>query len=345
MKNFYKWKRILVTWSTGFKWSWLSFWLHSLWAKVAWFALEPNTNPSLYDILDLENKIENTIWDITTIELLEKKIKKFKPEIIFHLAAQALVRESYENPVYTMSVNVMGTVNVLEMIKKYDFIKWWVLITTDKVYDNKEWLYPYREIDRLWWFDPYSSSKAMCEIAIDCYNKSFLKQLWKPIATIRAWNVIWWGDWSKDRLVPDIIRCFNKNEKIVLRNPNSIRPWQHVLECLHGYLTIWEKLFEHKKFEWIYNIWPDYSETIKVIDIVKKSINIFWKGEFIIDDSNNHHESNMLLLDNTKVKTLLWWKPKYTITQMLESTISWYKCYYKWWDIINLSKKEINNFV
>lgn len=233
MNNFYKWKTILITWSTWFKWSWLSYWLNSMWANVIWYSLKIWTEPNLFNAIKLDEKITQIIWDIRDLEKLGNTCDQYKPEIIYHLAAQPIVRESYENPVYTMQTNSMWTLNVLEIIRTRDYIKWAVLITTDKVYDNKEWLWPYRENDRLGWHDPYSSSKAMAELAIESYKKSYFNKLWKKIAIVRAWNVVWWWDWSSDRLIPDIIRSIMKNEELILRSPNAIRPWQYVLEALH----------------------------------------------------------------------------------------------------------------
>jgi len=345
MKNFYKNKTILITWTTWFKWSWLAFWLHNLWAKVIWYSLIPNTNPNNFDILKLDEKIIQIYWDINDLEKLDKVVKKYQPELVFHLAAQPLVRDSYENPVYTFQTNVIWTVNVLETIRNNDCVKWAILITTDKVYHNNEWIYPYRENDRLWWYDPYSSSKWMCELAIESYNNSFLKGLNKKVVSVRAWNVIWGWDWSKDRLIPDIIKTILNDEKLIIRNPDSVRPWQYVLEALNGYLIIWQKIFEDDKYLWPYNFWPDLSDNLKVIDIVTESINILWKWSFDIQkDSNNPHEAWLLLLDNTKAKTLLWWKPKYKVDEVLKRTLNWYKSYYNNWDIEKLSLEEINNF-
>jgi len=346
MKNFYKWKKILVTWSTWFKWSRLSLWLYNLWAEVIWFWLEPSTNPNLFGALKLDTKITQIIWDINDLQLLDKVVKKYNPEIVFHLAAQPLVRDSYEFPVYTFQTNVIWTVNVLEVIRNNNCIKWGILITTDKVYKNNEWIYPYRENDRLGWYDPYSSSKAMCELAIESYVKSFLEKSDKKIVSVRAWNVIWWWDWSKDRLIPDIIKTVFKDEKLIIRNPESVRPWQYVLEVLYGYLTIWKKIFENDKYLWAYNFWPDLNDNLRVIDIVNESIKILWKWSCEIKkDPNSPHESWLLLLDNTKAKNLLWWKPKYKIYEVLKRTLNFYKEFYNGWNLEELALRELNNFM
>lgn len=346
MRNFYKWKTVLITWSTWFKWSWFSLWLHNLWANVIWYSLKPNTNPNLFEVLNLEKKIIQLYWDINDLKYFDEIVKKYNPEIIFHFAAQPLVRESYKNPIYTFQTNAIWTANIMETIRLNECIKWAVIITTDKVYENKEWIYPYRENDRLWWFDPYSTSKAMAELVVDSYKKSFLDKIWKKICTVRAWNVIWWWDWSDDRLIPDIIKSIMNDEKLFLRNPNSIRPWQYVLEALYWYLIIWKKIFEDDKYCTPYNFWPDLNDTMKVVDLVKIAINILWKWEFEINETlnNNMHEAWLLLLDNTKAKTMLEWKPKYEINETLKRTLNWYKVYYEWWDIEKISLEEINNF-
>ncbi len=347
MQNFYKWKTILLTWSTGFKWSRLALRLHSLWANVVWYSLEPHTQPNLFDAFKLNDKITQIIGDINDIELLSKTIDAYQPEIIFHLAAQPIVRDSYKDPVYTIKTNAMWTTIVLEMIRIKECIKWAVLITTDKVYDNKEWMRPYRENDRLWWFDPYSSSKAMSELAIDSYTKSFFNELNKKVAVVRAWNVIWWWDWSKDRLIPDIVRSIMQSETLTLRNPNSVRPWQYMLEALFGYLTIGIKIFQDDKYLWAYNFWPDVSDTLKVIDIVTKSIEILGKWSYKIQSEMNQwmHEAGLLLLDNTKAKLLLGWTPKYNVQEVLKRTINFYRAFYAQEDIEKLALDEINQFM
>jgi CDP-glucose 4,6-dehydratase len=245
-----------------------------------------------------------------------------------------------------MMTNSMGTVNVLEMIRTKEHIAWAVMITTDKVYENKEWIYPYQETDRLGWHDPYSSSKAMAEIAIESYTKSFFKTD-KKIAVVRAGNVIGGWDWSEDRLLPDIVKTMMKWEKITLRNPNAVRPWQYVLEALYGYLIIWEKIFSNDKYCGAYNFWPDISDTLKVIDLVTASVKILWKWSYEIDESMNQgmHEAWLLLLDNTKAKTLLGWSPQYNVKEVLEKTLNWYSMYYNQRDAIEAwSLAEINNF-
>ncbi|MDD3302630.1 MAG: CDP-glucose 4,6-dehydratase [Candidatus Gracilibacteria bacterium] len=346
MTEFYKGKKILITGSTGFKGSWLAFWLNNLGANVIGYSLEPNTKPSLFSILKLENKINQIYGDINNLKEFNGVVKKYNPEIIFHLAAQPIVRESYKDPIYTFQTNAIGTANIMECIRLNECIKGAVIITTDKVYDNKEWIHPYRENDRLGGFDPYSSSKAMAEIVVDSYKKSFLDKLGKRICTVRAGNVVGGGDWSTDRLVPDIVKTIMKDEKLTLRNPNATRPWQYVLEALYGYLIMGEKIFENEKYCTSYNFGPELSDTMKVEDLVKISIEILGKGKYDIDESLNNgmHEAGLLLLDNTKAKIMLNWKPKYKIKETLTRTLNWYKTYYNNGDIEKLSLEEINNF-
>ena len=347
MRTFYKWKKVLVTGSTGFKWSWLSLWLHNMWADVLGYGLEPHTEPNNFTALKLDEKIKQVIGDIRDIDLLSKTIDEFQPEIVFHLAAQPIVRESYEKPVYTIQTNAIWTTNVLEMIRTKDYIKWAVLITTDKVYDNKEWIWPYRENDRLWGFDPYSSSKAMAELAIDAYTKSFFLKWNKKVAVVRAGNVIGWWDRSRDRLIPDIVKSIMQDETLTLRNPNAVRPWQYMLEALFWYLAIGMKLFEDDKYLGAYNFGPDVSDTLKVVDIVENAIKILgkWAYEVKPETNNNMHEAGLLLLDNTKAKILLWWTPKYNVNEVLQRTLKYYKTYYDNWDMEKAALEEINQFI
>ncbi len=344
MSNFYTWKTILVTGSTGFKGSWLSLWLHSLGANVIGYSLAPSTEPNLFSVLWLENLITQIYADINDLSVLQETCKTYQPEIIFHLAAQPLVRESYRDPVWTFQTNVMGTVNILEVIRQTESIKWAVLITTDKVYENLETMRPYLETDRLGGYDPYSTSKAMDELAITSYVRSFFAHGEKKIVSVRAGNVIGWGDWSAERLIPDIIRAFEKWEPVILRNPDSVRPWQHVLEPLSGYLMMGEKIFQDDKYLGVYNFGPDISDTMRVEDIVKKAIETFGKGEYKIQKDESMHEAGLLLLDNAKAKTLLGWSPQFWVDEALERTLEWYRAYAYGEDMKKYSLAEINKF-
>lgn len=344
MSNFYTWKTILVTGSTGFKGSWLSLWLHSLGAKVIGYSLPPSTGPSLFLLLWLERLITQVYADINDLSKLQEVCNEYKPEIIFHLAAQPLVRESYRDPVWTFQTNVMGTVNVLEVIRQTESIKWAVLITTDKVYENLETMRPYLETDRLGWHDPYSTSKAMDELVIASYVRSFFAHGEKKIVSVRAGNVIGGGDWSADRLIPDIIRAFDKWEPVTLRNPDSVRPWQHVLEPLSWYLMMGEKIFQDDKYLGSYNFGPDISDTMRVEDIVKKAIETLERGEYKIQKDESMHEAGLLLLDNTKAKTLLGWCPQFWVNEALKKTLEWYRAYVDGEDMKKYSLAEIEKF-
>ena len=344
MSHFYAWKTILVTGSTGFKGSWLSLWLHSLGANVVWYSLPPSTHPNLFSILDLKKNITQIFWDINDISHLQEVCNIYKPEIIFHLAAQPLVRESYRDPVWTFQTNVMGTVNVLEVIRQTESIKWAVLITTDKVYENLETMRPYLETDRLWGHDPYSTSKAMDELVITSYVCSFFPHSEKKIVSVRAGNVIGGGDWSAERLIPDIVRAFEKWESVTLRNPDSIRPWQYVLEPLSWYLMMGERIFQDDKYLWSYNFGPDISDTMRVEDIVKKAIQILWKGVYQVQKDESMHEAGLLLLDNTKAKTLLGWSPQFWVDEALNKTFEWYKSYLSGSDMKQHSLGAISQF-
>lgn len=345
MSSFYSWKTILITGSTGFKGAWLSLWLHTLGANVIGYSLAPEKNPNLFSLLELDKYTTQIFWDINNITHLQEVCDTYKPEIVFHLAAQALVRESYRNPVATFQTNVMGTVNILEVIRQSKSINGAVLITTDKVYENTETMTPYKESDRLGGYDPYSSSKAMDEIAITSYVRSFFSHWEKKIVSVRAGNVIGWGDWSDERLIPDMIRAIEKDETIILRNPDAVRPWQHVFEALSGYLIMGEKIFENDHFMWAYNFGPDISDTMKVEDLIKKAIDILGKWKYEIKKDETLHEAGLLLLDNTKAKTLLRWKPTYTLDVALEKTFEWYRAYADGEDMKQYSLQEIQMFI
>ncbi len=345
MFNFYTWKTILITGSTGFKGSWLSLWLNKLGANVIWYSLPPSTQPNIFSILWIEQDITQIYADINNLTNLQEVCNKFNPEIIFHLAAQPLVRESYRDPVWTFQTNVMWTVNVLEVIRQTESIKWAVLITTDKVYENLETMRPYLETDRLGWHDPYSTSKAMDELVITSYVRSFFSKWEKKIVSVRAGNVIGWWDWSTDRLIPDIIRAFERWDPVVLRNPDSVRPWQHVLEPLLGYLMMGEKMFQDGKYLGSYNFGPDISDTMRVEDIVKKAIKTLGKWEYKIQKDESMHEAGLLLLDNTKAKTLLGWSPQFWVDEALGRTLEWYRAYTDGEDMKRYSLEEIEKFL
>lgn len=334
MLDSYNNKKVFITGHTGFKGSWLCALLESLGAEYAGYSLAPYTDPSHFNLLKLKGK--STIGDISNIGLLKDSIKRFEPEILFHLAAQPLVRESYKDPITTYQTNVMGTLNVLEVVKECPSVKAVVIITTDKVYENKEWVYPYREEDQLGGHDMYSSSKACSELLIRSYQRSFFSlNDFKVkhnvlIGSARAGNVIGGGDWSTDRLIPDIVKATSVNEVTKIRNPSAVRPWQHVLDCLHGYLMLGEKLLnEEQEYANAWNFAPYSFESMTVEEVAKVAKSI-WQ-DIIIEfgkPEHNHHEANLLKLDNTKAISNLGWRPRWNTEEAIAKTIEWYRQYY-----------------
>lgn len=347
--SIYNGKNVFVTGHTGFKGSWLCSMLKVLGAKTAGFSLAPNSEPSHFNLL--KNNSNSTIGNISDTKLLQESIYKFQPEIVFHLAAQPLVRESYIDPANTYQTNVIGTLNLLEVVRKCPSVKSVVIITTDKVYENKEWNYPYRENDELGGYDMYSSSKACAEILTHSYQRSFFNlDSYKTkhhvlVATARAGNVIGGGDWSKDRLIPDLIRCTINKETTIIRNPNAIRPWQHVLDCLHGYLILGKALLEEKtEFAEAWNFSPYSFESKTVQDIVKISKEIWASIQIELEQNNtNFHEAGLLKLDNSKALSRLNWTPKWNTKQAIEETITWYKKFYL--DGTVITENQIERFL
>ena len=346
----YKNKRVLVTGHTGFKGSWLTFWLLRLGAKVCGYSIDIPTQPSLFESLDIKNNIEHNFGDILDIDSLNSVFEKFKPEIVFHLAAQPIVKKSFKDPIETYSTNVIGTLNVLEAIKITPSVKSSVMITTDKCYKNKEWVWGYRENDELGGHDPYSSSKACAEILIKSYCNSFFNSnndRTINVASARAGNVIGGGDWAEDRLIPDIFNSLNNNQKIILRNPLSIRPWQHVLDSLNGYIILAKKLFENQNdFKGSWNFGPNNIDTKTVIDIVNyielKTKN---KLDYELKNFEEYKESNFLKLDSTKSINNLKWNPIWDINESLDKTIEWYINYNKKSDMSIVSNNQIDEFI
>lgn len=354
--NFFKGKKILVTGHTGFKGSWLTQLLLNFGTDIIGYSLEPNTNTNLFDILNLRNNISNHFKDVNDYNELKKIIETEKPEIVFHLAAQPLVRDSYDDPLVTYKTNVIGTANVLQAIKETNCVKSAVIITTDKVYENKEWIWAYRENDELGGYDPYSTSKACAELVVKSYIRSFfnvdnyLESHNTLIASVRAGNVIGGGDWSKNRLVSDIIKAiFEGDETVVLRNPESIRPWQHVLEPLLGYLLLAQKLYGGKKeFVGAWNFAPDEENFITVEELVKRGISILETGKYFVKKDDSKHEMKTLKLDATKAKVYIGWKPLLNIDETMEWTFEWYKKYYNDGNnenIVSFTNNQINLFL
>jgi CDP-glucose 4,6-dehydratase len=345
--KFFSQKKIFITGHTGFKGSWLSYLLNENGAKIKGYSKEPNTKPSLYYLLDLNNKISSTINDINSYLTLEKEILEFEPDFIFHLAAQPLVRYSYSNSLETHNTNIIGTANVLEAARKLKNKCNIICITTDKVYKNQEWEFPYRETDELGGYDPYSSSKAAAELLISSYRQSFFTNSNVQIASVRAGNVIGGGDWSEDRLIPDIVRSISNNTNIEIRNPNSIRPWQHVLDPLFGYLKLAMLMSKFPgKYDQAWNFGPlnnDVKTVHEVLDIFYKANNI--KIEYKLNTDNNVHEAGILKLDISKSTSKLNWAPILETKFAIELTANWYKNYLEGATASELVNNDIKYFI
>jgi CDP-glucose 4,6-dehydratase len=342
-------KRVFLSGHTGFKGSWLLCMLNLLGAQVKGYALEPTDDLNLFSQLKGDSLCESVIADIRDKDRLKKEITLFKPDFIFHLAAQPLVRRSYEIPAETFEVNAIGTANLLDAVLELKKTCATVIITTDKVYENKEWIYPYRENDVLGGYDPYSASKACAEIIINSYRQSFFmaggETLNKGLASARAGNVIGGGDWATDRIIPDVIKALEADEEIVVRNPASVRPWQHVVEPLTGYLLLGAKLSEQPaSFSEAYNFGPSIADTLKVEDLVKLAIEVWGSGNYkVLNQNNQVHEAGLLKLDINKADNKLDWTPHLSSADALNWTIGWYRNF-KSQTAIDLSFTQIKNY-
>jgi len=329
-KSFWKNKHVLITGHSGFKGSWLAFWLNEMGAKVTGVSLPPITEPNLFSLIHLDEYIDSNFIDIKNTELLTKLFVKKSPDIVFHLAAQPLVRASYKNPQETFNTNIMGTVNVLEAIRTCGSVKSVVIITTDKVYKNMEWAYPYRENDPLGGHDPYSASKAATEIVVSSYRDAFFQKSGIAIATARAGNVIGGGDWSEDRLIPDAIRAWETGTVLNIRSPQATRPWQHVLEPLTGYLSLARAIWNNKNLEGSYNFGPEPGTAATVKKVITYASKIYGRGKVIYtDDNTGPHEAGLLTLEIAKSASLLGISPKWSLTQAIDHTMNWYLQYFK----------------
>ena len=348
IKKFYKNKKILVTGATGFKGSWLCSWLLKLGAKVYGTGYSPNQNKNLFYDLNLNNRINLKIFDIRDYRRLKNFIYYSKPKIIFHLAAQSLVYNSYQKPLITFDINCRGTLNILEITKKYKFIKSVVLITSDKCYENVGKIKRYKESDMLGGVDPYSASKGAAELIIRSYRESFFKNKKKcGVSSARAGNVIGGGDWSKKRLIPDCIRSLIKNETILLRNPNFSRPWQLVLEPLKGYLILAKKQFENPlKYSGAWNFGTERKSTTSVKQIAKYIVNYWGKGKIRTTGNNKFYEQQDLQIDSNKAKKKLGWFPTYNTEKSLKVTTDWYqKVLRKRKNSIDVTNEQIENYM
>lgn len=333
--NVYKNKKIIVTGHTGFKGSWLSLWLKLLGADVLGYSHEPNTEPSMFKELKIDKKItESVIGDILDEQKLKKTMNEFQPDIVFHLAAQPLVRLSYTAPVMTYKTNVIGSLNVLEAARLCPSVKAFVNVTTDKCYENREINRGYKEDEPMGGYDMYSSSKGCVEIMSSSFRRSFLQEdTSMAMATARAGNVIGGGDWALDRLIPDCIRSINKNLDIKIRNPIAIRPWQHVLEPLSGYLLLGQKLFEEgKKYGGKYtdgfNFGPNEGSVLTVAEVSQMVCDFYGKGSVVVGEKSPLHEAGLLMLNIEKAKEVLGWTPTLTANEAIQNTVEWYKHFY-----------------
>jgi CDP-glucose 4,6-dehydratase len=347
-KTFWKGRKVFITGHTGFKGSWLSLWLNQLGATVTGYALESPTVPALFDDAGVDAVLQNSVYgDIRDAGKFTKAMQDARPEIIIHMAAQPLVRDSYIDPVATYSTNVMGTVNMFEAVRQISTAKAVLNITTDKCYENDDRVVGYCEHDSIGGYDPYSSSKGCSELVSSAYRRSFLQEAGVAVATARAGNVIGGGDWAKDRIVPDAMRAFINNDKLIVRNPFSTRPWQHVLEPLSGYLMLCQQLIEQPhNFSQSWNFGPndeDAQPVSMLADIMVKS----WGNEasWELDDGNNHlHEANYLKLNCANARKRLKWHPIWNLKQALEETVKWYKARHNKLDMYEFTLKQIESY-
>lgn len=343
--DFYRGKKVLVTGHTGFKGSWLCRVLTLAGAEVTGYALLPPTDPSLFAIAGLEDTMNSVIGDMRDRDHLKAVFDQVQPEIVFHLAAQPIVRDSYKDPVYTYETNVMGTVNILECVRSTASVRSFLNVTTDKVYENKEWEYGYRECDPLDGYDPYSNSKSCSELITHSYKKSFFSDGRCGISTSRAGNVIGGGDFANDRIIPDCIRAAAAHKDIIVRNPHSTRPYQHVLEPLLVYMTIAWKQYEDIELQGYYNVGPDDQDCVTTGDLVTMFCNAWGEGLTWIDRfDGGPHEASFLKLDCSKIKARFGWRPRYHVKEAIEQTVIWSKAYLDGQDMTDVMDRQIREF-
>ena len=343
--EFYKGKKVLLTGHTGFKGSWMSRVLVNAGAILTGYSLNPPTTPNLFSMADVESRMTSVIGDIRDLDHLKQVFEQSQPEIVIHMAAQPIVRDSYKDPVYTYETNVMGTVNVLECIRLNDCVKSFVNVTTDKVYKNNEWAWGYRENEPLDGYDPYSNSKSCSELVTHSYKSSFFGGGRVAISTSRAGNVIGGGDFANDRIIPDCVRAAQKKEDMVVRNPHSTRPYQHVLEPVMAYLMIAERQYEDGSFADYYNVGPDDLDCVTTGDIVTMFCEKWGEGlKWINKYDGGPHEANFLKLDCSKLKTTFGWKPRWNVAEALDKVVEWTKVYFADGDIPAIMDKQIAEY-
>jgi len=345
-QEFWKGKRVFLTGHTGFKGSWLSLWLCSLGAEVRGYALNPPTSPSLFNEAKIDTIIDSQIADIRDQDTLHESMTGFNPDILIHMAAQPLVRYSYDAPIETYEVNVIGTAKVLEVARSCPNLRAIVNITTDKCYENDGRAEGYKENDPMGGYDPYSSSKGCAELVASSYRRSFLQDQGIGIASVRAGNVIGGGDWADDRLIPDILRSFEKNKPVVIRNPKATRPWQHVLEPLSGYLILAQNLYkDQKKYAEGWNFGPNEKDVQPVDWILDKMISKWPNSSWELDNNSNPHEAGFLKLDISKAKSKLDWSPVWELSQTLEKIVSWHQAWLNKDDMQAVCLTEIEEYM
>lgn len=349
--DFWRDRRVLITGHTGFKGSWLSLWLEELGARVTGYALSPPTQPNLFDAAQIAKGIKNVIGDVRDYGRLRALFESTRPEFVFHLAAQPLVRASYQDPIETYSVNVLGTVTVLETVRTTGGVRVVVNVTSDKCYENREWLWGYRENEPMGGFDPYSSSKGCSELVTAAFRNSFFSPEGHEVhgvalASARAGNVIGGGDWADDRLVPDLVRAFASGRSALIRRPDAIRPWQHVLEPLYGYLMLARRLWSNgAAFAEAWNFGPDTDDTWAVRRVCERAAE-FWgtDSRWRVDEAIQPHEAAALNLDSSKARARLGWRPRWTLSRALDATIRWYRAFHDGADARSLTLRQIREY-
>lgn len=349
--SFWRGKRVFITGHTGFKGSWLCLWLKKLGADITGYSLLPPTEPSLFNLAGVKACMGSLLGDVRDYDSLLRAVQACRPEIVFHMAAQSLVRRSYQDPVGTLATNIMGTVHLLDAVRHTDSVRVAVNVTSDKCYENKEWVWGYRENDPMGGFDPYSSSKGCSELVTSAYRNSFFNpgssnQPRAALATVRAGNVIGGGDWADERLVPDIMRSVFNHKPVIIRNPGAIRPWQHVLEALHGYLLLAEKLwFNGDEFAGGWNFGPSDDDVVSVGKLTDRIVKLWGQDARWLCDENEHaHEARQLKLDCSKARLQLGWKPKTTLEDAADWIVEWYRAFVDKQDIRQATLKQIERF-
>ncbi len=352
MRRFWEGKRVFVTGHTGFKGAWLSLWLHRLGAHVSGYALAPPTEPSLYGLAGVSSLVDSVTADVRDLERLRGELKRAEPEIVIHMAAQSLVRDSYRNPVETYETNVMGTVNLLEGVRRTPGIKAVVIVTSDKCYENREWVWGYRENEAMGGYDPYSNSKGCAELVTAAYRSSFFNAgdyagHGVALASARAGNVIGGGDWGRERLIPDCVRALLAGEEIQVRNPAAVRPWQHVLEPLSGYLLLCQRLYEEgPRFAEGWNFGPDEKEIRAVAWVVEQICAAWGEGaSYRLDKGDHPHEARLLKLDSSKARSDLGWRPRWRLEKAVESIVTWTRAYRDKGDLRELCLAQISEYL